>query len=159
MFGGGQIALSPLNCELQWLIRWCCEQKVVPLKLVSLELFEKKEVVWRNFFIRLSAHKRIQLSRHLRNSLVHSFQSINHYTISSYLKTMPVTNFFKHINKVYTTYFLNFTPFIIKIYGSSKCNLVNSEMAKSEIHLGSQNGQNYNSAVYDIIFKFFIANW
>ena len=71
---------------------------VVPLKLVSLELFEKKEVVWRNFFIRLSAHKRIQLSRHLRNSLVHSFQSINHYTISSYLKTMPVTNFFKHIN-------------------------------------------------------------
>ena len=132
---------------------------VVPLKLVSLELFEKKEVVWRNFFIRLSAHKRIQLSRHLRNSLVHSFQSLNHYTISSYLKTMPVTNFFKHINKVYTTYFLNFTPFIIKIYGSSKCNLVNSEMAKSEIHLGSQNGQNYNSAVYDIIFKFFIANW
>ena len=66
---------------------------VVPLKLVSLELFEKKEVVWRNFFIRLSAHKRIQLSRHLRNSLVHSFQSLNHYTISSYLKTMPVTNF------------------------------------------------------------------
>ena len=120
---------------------------VVPLKLVSLELFEKKEVVWRNFFIRLSAHKRIQLSRHLRNSLVHSFQSINHYTISSYLKTMPVTNFFKHINKVYTTYILNFTPFIIKIYGSSKCNLVNSEMAKSEIHLGSQNGQNYTSAV------------